>query len=80
MISVSSHDWSRTHARRRGRDAFRPLELDRYPSPATVTDLFGGWTAARRDAFAPLEQPTPDRNPGVLTDVHEDAAYQRRHR
>jgi hypothetical protein len=37
----SSYDWSRTHARRRGAQALRRLERDAWPSPATVSKLYG---------------------------------------
>jgi hypothetical protein len=55
----SSYDWSRTHARRRGGEALRRLERHRYPSPATVKELLGGWAAARRAAFPPLRADGP---------------------
>jgi hypothetical protein len=48
----SSYDWSRTHARRRGGDALARLEDGDWPSPGTVTDLYGSWAAARRDALS----------------------------
>jgi AraC-like DNA-binding protein len=47
----SSYDWSRTHARRRGGNALGRLEDGDWPAPATVTDLYGTWAAARADAF-----------------------------
>lgn len=47
----SSYDWSRTHARRRGRDALARLEDGRWPAPGTVTDIYRTWAAARADAF-----------------------------
>jgi hypothetical protein len=47
----SSTDWSRTHARRRGREALRRLEAGDWPSSSTVGDLYGGWPAALADAF-----------------------------
>jgi hypothetical protein len=37
----SSYDWSRTHARRRGPDALTRLQDGDWPTPGTVTDLFG---------------------------------------
>jgi hypothetical protein len=43
----SSYDWSRTHARRRGGDALVRLMDGEWPSPGTVTDLFGTWANAR---------------------------------
>jgi hypothetical protein len=48
----SSYDWSRTHARNRGGDALARLNAGDWPPPATVTDLYGTWAAARADAFA----------------------------
>jgi hypothetical protein len=47
----SSYDWSRTHARRRGSQAMHRLERGEWPSAATVTDLYGTWTAALANAF-----------------------------
>jgi AcrR family transcriptional regulator len=47
----SSYDWSRTHARKRGGDALTRLSEGAWPAPATVTDLYGTWAAARADAF-----------------------------
>jgi hypothetical protein len=46
----SSYDWSRTHARRRGREALRRLEAGEWPPASVVTSLFGSWTAARAAA------------------------------
>ena len=46
----SSYDWSVTHARRRGGEALERLSVREWPSPAVVTDLFGGWSAARAAA------------------------------
>ena len=48
----SSYDWSRTHARRRGEQALRRLDLDDRPAPATVAKLYGSWSRALADAFA----------------------------
>ena len=48
----SSYDWSRTHGRRRGAQALRRLERGEWPSPATVSNLYGTWAAALLDAFA----------------------------
>ena len=47
----SSYDWSRTHASRRGRTALERLHDGEWPAPATVTELYGTWAAARADAF-----------------------------
>jgi len=46
----TSYDWSRTHAHRRGGQALARLAGGDWPSAATVTDLYGTWTAARTDA------------------------------
>ncbi len=51
----TSYDWSRTHARRRGGQALARLADGDWPSSATVTDVYGTWTAARADASAPTE-------------------------
>jgi hypothetical protein len=48
----SSYDWSRTHARRRGGEALKRLSEGDWPSASVVTDLFGGWDAARVAAAA----------------------------
>jgi AraC-like DNA-binding protein len=45
----SSYDWSRTHARRRGPDALARLQERDWPTPATVSDLFGTWAQARAE-------------------------------
>jgi len=37
----SSYDWSRTHARRRGREALKRLRGGEWPAPSTVIDLYG---------------------------------------
>ena len=47
----SSYDWSRTHARRRGAEALRRLELGTWPAPATVGSIYGTWAAAVTDVF-----------------------------
>jgi AraC-like DNA-binding protein len=46
----SSYDWSRTHARRRGGEAFDRLAAGRWPSASVVSHLFGTWAAARKAA------------------------------
>ena len=46
----SSYDWSRTHARRRGPDALARLQERDWPTPATLSDLFGTWAQARAEA------------------------------
>ena len=47
----TSYDWSRTHARRRGGQALTRLADGDWPSPATVTDLYGSWAAAHGHAL-----------------------------
>ena len=47
----SSYDWSRTHARRRGGEALKRLQVGEWPAPSTVTDLYASWAAAVADAF-----------------------------
>jgi len=47
----SSYDWSRTHAKRRGGPALARLAGGDWPSPGTVTDLYGTWAAAHADAL-----------------------------
>jgi hypothetical protein len=46
----SSHDWSRTHAGRRGGEALRRLNHGAWPSATVVTALWGSWLAARSAA------------------------------
>ncbi len=46
----SSYDWSRTHARRRGKDAARRLAAGHWPSASVVTAVFGSWALAREAA------------------------------
>jgi hypothetical protein len=55
----SSYDWSRTHARRRGRQALGRLERDDWPAAATVSTLYGTWASAVADAFADPGEPPP---------------------
>jgi hypothetical protein len=47
----SSYDWSRTHGRRSGGQAFKRLHAGEWPAPSTVIDLYGSWAAAVADAF-----------------------------
>jgi hypothetical protein len=42
----SLYDWSRTHARRRGRQALERLDEGDWPAASVVTDVFGTWAAA----------------------------------
>jgi AraC-like DNA-binding protein len=44
----SSYDWSRTHARRRGREALERLRSGDWPAASVVTAVWGSWSAARR--------------------------------
>lgn len=46
----TSYDWSRTHARRRGREALEPLGAGEWPTASVVGRLFGSWAVARRAA------------------------------
>ena len=46
----SSYDWSRTHARRRGKHALRRLADEHSPSASVVSALFGSWALARQAA------------------------------
>jgi hypothetical protein len=55
----TSYEWSRTHAQRRGAHALGRLRDGDWPSPGTVTDLYGTWAAARADALKALQRP-PD--------------------
>ena len=59
----SSYDWSRTHARHRGEQALRRLDLDDRPAPATVAKLYGRWSRALADAFADPAAPVPPTRP-----------------
>jgi hypothetical protein len=43
----SSYDWSRTHAQRRGGEALARLVEGDWPPASAVTDVCGGWDAAR---------------------------------
>ncbi len=46
----SSYDWTKAHARRRGKEAIERLERGRWPPPSVVTRAFGSWAAAREAA------------------------------
>jgi hypothetical protein len=52
----SSYEWSRTHARRRGGPALARLQDGDWPSPGTVTDVYGTWATARTDALQALRR------------------------
>jgi hypothetical protein len=43
----TSYDWSRTRARRRGREARARLAQAEWPAASVVTRLFGTWSGAR---------------------------------
>jgi AraC-like DNA-binding protein len=55
----SSYDWTRTHARRRGKHAFRRLAGGHWPSASVVTAVFGTWAVARQaaDETSPGDRP-----------------------
>jgi len=55
----TSYAWSRTHARLRGGPALEHLSDGEWPSPATVTELYGSWAAARADALATVRRRPP---------------------
>jgi hypothetical protein len=42
---------ARTHARRRGAEALKRLQVGEWPAPSTVIDLYASWAAAVADAF-----------------------------
>jgi hypothetical protein len=46
----SSYDWSITHARRRSGQALQRVAEREWPPASVVTDVFGGWRAARAAA------------------------------
>jgi hypothetical protein len=46
----SAHDWSRTHASRRGGEAVKRSDAGKWPSASVVGKLFGGWAVAREEA------------------------------
>ena len=47
----TSYDWSVSHARRRGPEALGRLQDAEWPAASTVSEVYGGWAAARADAF-----------------------------
>lgn len=63
----SSHDWSRTHARRRGGEVLERLSTGDWPSASVVTAVYGSWKAARAAAAEQIaeagdgERPSPRR-------------------
>jgi hypothetical protein len=54
----SSYDWSRTHARRRGGEAYERLADGEWPAASVVTRLVGTWSAARAMAAERVESMT----------------------
>jgi AcrR family transcriptional regulator len=46
----SSYDWSRTHARRRGKQALWRLAAGHWPAASVVGGVFGSWALAREAA------------------------------
>jgi AraC-like DNA-binding protein len=52
----SSYDWSRTHARRRGRQAIGRLESGAWPAASVVTSVLGSWPAARARAESGVDE------------------------
>ncbi len=58
---LSSYDWSRTHARRRGGEALRRLAGGHWPVASVVTALFGTWAAAGQAA----DETRPGKGPAV---------------
>jgi AraC-like DNA-binding protein len=63
----SSCDWSRTHARRRGGEAFERLGGGDWPSASVVSGVYGSWDAARTTAAnqvvqADEDRPSPERS------------------
>jgi AcrR family transcriptional regulator len=57
----SSYDWSRTHARRRGRAALQRLAGGGWPAASVVGRLFGSWMAARTVAERVRDATTSER-------------------
>ena len=55
----SSHDWSRTHAKRRGGAALKRLNERQWPSASLVGELFGSWREARDAAAAAAQTNIP---------------------
>jgi hypothetical protein len=52
----TSYDWSRTHARRRGKDVYERLAEGEWPAASVVTRLLGIWSAARAMAAERIEE------------------------
>ena len=48
---LTSYDWSISHASRRGPDALDRLQDAEWPAASTVSEVYGSWPAARKDAF-----------------------------
>jgi hypothetical protein len=47
----TSHDWSVSHASRRGPEALLRLQDGNWPAASTVSEVYGSWAAGRADAF-----------------------------
>jgi hypothetical protein len=62
----SSYDWSRTHARRRGGEAFKRLADGEWPASSVVTRLFCTWAVARATASRP-NVAVPTRRPSATS-------------
>jgi AraC-like DNA-binding protein len=58
----SSYDWSRTHARRRGKQALCRLAEGHWPPASVVTAVFGSWAVAHQVAAetSPDESRVPE--------------------
>ena len=62
----TSYDWSRTHAGRRGGEAFKRLAEGEWPASSLVTRLFGTWAIARAAASEP-NVAVPTRRPSATS-------------
>jgi hypothetical protein len=62
----TSYDWSRTHAPRRGGEAYERLAEGEWPAASVVTRLLGTWSAARAMAAERIEQMTRETAFGSL--------------
>jgi predicted transcriptional regulator len=57
----TSYDWSRTHAGRRGGEAYERLAEGEWPAASVVTRRFGAWRVARALASDRVEAITRER-------------------
>jgi len=62
----TSYDWSRTHAGRRGGEAFKRLVEGEWPASSVVTRLFGTWAVARA-AASRANVAVPTRRPSATS-------------